>query len=71
MFVDVEIPITMPPSLHVAANAVLDAGTMAIVYVDTGNGAFEPRRVQTGWRLGRQVEIAGGLLPRRKNRRLR
>jgi len=61
MFVDVEIPITMPPSLHVPADAVLDEGTMAIVYVDAGNGAFEPRRVQTGWRLGRQVEIKGGL----------
>ena len=61
MFVDVEIPITMPPSLHVPADAVLDVGTMAIVYVDAGNGVFEPRRVQTGWRLGREVEITGGL----------
>ena len=63
MFVDVEIPITMPPSLHVPADAVLDEGTMAIVYVDAGNGAFEPRRVQTGWRLGRQVEIKEELEP--------
>ena len=27
MFVDVEIPITMPPSLHVPADAVIDSGT--------------------------------------------
>ena len=40
MFVDVEIPITMPPSLNVPADAVLDAGTRAIVYVDAGNGVF-------------------------------
>ena len=51
--------ITLPPSLHVPADAVIDSGTRTIVYVDTGNGAFEPRMVETGWRLGRQVEITG------------
>ena len=66
MFVDVEIPITMPPSLNVPADAVLDAGTRAIVYVDAGNGAFEPRRVETGWRLGGRVEITSGLTPGEK-----
>jgi len=63
MFVDVEIPIAMPPSVNVPADAVLDTGTRAIVYVDLGSGIFEPRRVKTGWRLGRQVEITGGLMP--------
>jgi Cu(I)/Ag(I) efflux system membrane fusion protein len=66
MFVDVEIPITLPPSVHVPADAVIDSGTKTIVYVDIGNGAFEPRRVQTGWRLGRRVEITGGLMPGEK-----
>jgi Cu(I)/Ag(I) efflux system membrane fusion protein len=66
MFVDVEIPITMPPSLNVPADAVIDSGTRTIVYVDIGNGTFEPRRVETGWRLGRQVEITGGLMPGEK-----
>jgi hypothetical protein len=63
MFVDVEIPITMPPSLSVPADAVLDTGKRAIVYVDRGNGVFEPRRVKTGWNLGGQVEITAGLAP--------
>lgn len=63
MFVDVEIPITLPASLHVPADAVIDSGSRTIVYVDAGNGTFEPRRVETGWRLGRQIEITGGLLP--------
>jgi membrane fusion protein, copper/silver efflux system len=66
MFVDVEIPITMPPSVNVPADAVLDSGKKAIVYVDAGNGNFEPRRVRTGWRLGGQVEITGGLAPGEK-----
>ena len=29
----------------------------------TGNSTFEPRRVETGWRLGRRIEITGGLMP--------
>ena len=66
MFVDVEIPITMPPSLHVPADAVIDSGTRKIVYIDTGNSTFEPRVVETGWRLGRRVEITKGLMPGEK-----
>ena len=66
MFVDVEIPLTMKPSLHVPADAVIDSGTRKIVYVDTGNSTFEPRPVETGWRLGRRVEITEGLMPGEK-----
>ncbi len=66
MFVDVEIPITMPPSISVPADAVLDTGKRTIVYVDKGNGVFEPRRVKTGWSLGGQVEITDGLTPGEK-----
>jgi membrane fusion protein, copper/silver efflux system len=66
MFVDVEIPITLPPSLHVPADAVIDSGIKKVVYVDTGNGVFEPRRVETGWRLGRRIEITSGLMPGEK-----
>lgn len=66
MFVDVEIPITMEPSLHVPADAVIDSGTRKIIYVETGNSTFEPRLVETGWRLGRQVEITKGLMPDEK-----
>jgi hypothetical protein len=62
MFVDVEIPITMPPSVSVPVDAVLETGKKAIVYVDKGNGIFEPRRVKTGWNLGGQVEITDGLM---------
>jgi RND family efflux transporter MFP subunit len=66
MFVDVEIPITMKPSLHVSADAVIDSGTRKIVYVDAGDTSFEPRLVETGWRLGRRIEITGGLMPGEK-----
>jgi len=66
MFVDVEIPIIMKPSLHVSADAVIDSGTRKIVYVAADNSTFEPRMVETGWRLGRQIEITGGLMPGEK-----
>lgn len=66
MFVDVEIPITMAPSVNVPSDAVLDTGTQTIVYVDKGNGVFEPRRVKTGWNLGGRVAITEGIMPGEK-----
>jgi len=61
MFVDVELPVTLPESLVVPTEAVLDAGIRKTVYVDRGNGFFEPRVVQTGAQLGNQVQILHGL----------
>jgi membrane fusion protein, copper/silver efflux system len=61
MFVDVELPVTLPPTISVPADAVLDSGLKKTVFVDLGNGYFEPREVETGWRIGNQVEIVKGL----------
>ncbi len=61
MFVDVELPIRSQTALTVHAEAVLDTGLHKTVYVDRGNGFFEPRRVETGWRSGDRVEIKKGL----------
>ena len=63
MFVDVEFPINMPPTVNVPVDAILDSGLKQTVFVDRGNGYFEPRRVKTGWRLGDRVEIVEGLEP--------
>ena len=63
MFVDVELPITMPPTLAVQSDAVLDTGLKKTVFVDKGNGFFEPRPVAVGRRLGNRVEITEGLVP--------
>jgi len=62
MFVDVEFPLNLPASLAVPAEAVLDTGLQKTVFVDLGNGYFEPRRVETGWRMDNQVEITKGLM---------
>ncbi len=55
-----------PPAMTVPADAVVDSGIKKTVYVDKGNGVFEPRKVETGWRDGDQVEIVKGLMPGEK-----
>jgi membrane fusion protein, copper/silver efflux system len=61
MFVDIELPIQVQPTLAVPSEAVLDTGLKKTVFVDHGNGIFEPRRVEIGSRLGDCVEITRGL----------
>ena len=63
MFVDVEFPINMPPTVNVPVDAIMDSGLKKTVFVDRDNGYFEPRRVKTGWRLGERAEIIEGLEP--------
>ena len=60
---DVEFPMNLPAAVTVPADAILDTGLKKTVFVDRGNGYFEPRRVSTGWRLGDRVEILEGLAP--------
>jgi len=61
MFVDVELLVKLPPGLSVPADAVLDSGLHKRVFVDRGNGYFEPREVETGWRSGGRLEVVKGL----------
>jgi Cu(I)/Ag(I) efflux system membrane fusion protein len=61
MFVDVEFPVDLPPALVVPADAIVDSGLRRTVFVDCGNGEFEPRLVETGRRFGDDVEVTKGL----------
>jgi len=63
MFVDVEFPIDLPATLVVPADAIVDSGLRKTVFVDCGNGHFEPRLVETGLRIGDDVEVTKGLEP--------
>jgi RND family efflux transporter MFP subunit len=63
MFVNVELPISLPRAVTVPVDALVDTGLKKIVFVERGNGYFEPRRVQTGWRFEDRVEILRGLAP--------
>ncbi len=62
MLVDVELQVDLPEAMTVPADAVVDSGTRRVVFVDRGNGYFEPRRVQTGWRYNDRVQILQGLM---------
>jgi RND family efflux transporter MFP subunit len=62
MFVDVEFPVDHPATLVVPADAIVDSGLRKTVFVDRGNGSFEPRLVETGWRAGDDVEVTKGLV---------
>ncbi len=61
MYADLEFAVHIPAGLVVPKEAVIDSGLRKTVYVDKGNGNFEPRTVQTGWRLGDRVQIVDGL----------
>jgi RND family efflux transporter MFP subunit len=61
MYADVDFRVNLPARLTVPAEAVLDAGERKTVFVDRGNGYFEPRQVQTGERVGDRIDILSGL----------
>ena len=61
MYADVEFRVNIPSTLTVAADAVLNAGERQTVFVDRGNGFFEPRQVKTGEREGDRIQILSGL----------
>jgi Cu(I)/Ag(I) efflux system membrane fusion protein len=61
MLVDVEVAVEMPEALTVPASAILDQGRRKSVFLDRGEGLFEPRIVTTGWRADDTVEILAGL----------
>ena len=61
MFVDVELPVSVPAGLTIPIDAVIDSGRQQRVFLEKTNGVFEPREVHLGWRLGDRVEVVGGL----------
>lgn len=63
MFVQVEFQFAVAPRLAVPADAVINTGLRKTVFVDRGNGNFEPRRVETGVRFGDRIQVLSGLSP--------
>ncbi len=61
MFVDVEFSAPQATQLTVPSGAVLDSGLKKTVFVDRGNGYFEPRQVETGPKIGDRTVILKGL----------
>jgi len=63
MWVDVELPVHIPPAVTVPVDAVVVTGDGARVYVERSDGIFEPRNVETGWQDGDRVQILRGVEP--------
>jgi Cu(I)/Ag(I) efflux system membrane fusion protein len=62
MYVDAEINTGSPdPVLSVPDSAILDTGTRQAVFVDKGDGRFEPRDVKLGRRGDGYVEVRDGV----------
>lgn len=61
MFTNVEVKINLSKRLAIPEDAVIDTGTRQIVYVDKGEGYFEPREVMLGLKADGMVEVLKGL----------
>lgn len=61
LFVNVELRRPLGRLLTVPVDAVLDSGRRQIVFVDRGNGMFEPREVRLGERTETALAILRGL----------
>jgi Cu(I)/Ag(I) efflux system membrane fusion protein len=61
MFTNVEISVDTGKRLTVPDSAIIDTGTEQMVYVDLGDGTFEPREIQLGLRANGYAEVLKGL----------
>jgi Cu(I)/Ag(I) efflux system membrane fusion protein len=62
MYVDAEIDTGSPqPVLAVPESAILDTGSRQAVFVEKGQGRFEPRDVKLGHRGGGYIEVREGV----------
>ncbi len=61
MFVDLEFSSKAPPGVSIPQEAILDSGLQKVVYVETSDGVFEPRRVTVGAAYGDYITVTSGL----------
>ena len=61
MFVNVDMPVSIPSGLSVPADAIVNTGLAKQVFVQTSPGHFEKREVEIGWRFDDRVQIVKGL----------
>lgn len=66
MFTNVEIKIDAGIKLVIPDDAIIDTGKRQVVYVDKGEGLFEPREIMTGVKADGFTEVLMGLKPGEK-----
>jgi Cu(I)/Ag(I) efflux system membrane fusion protein len=63
MYVDAEISVGEPNEVvAIPDSAVIDSGSRQVVFIDKGDGKFEPREVKLGARGGGYTEVREGLV---------
>jgi membrane fusion protein, copper/silver efflux system len=66
MFATMEIKADQGERLAIPDDAIIDTGTRKVVYVDKGEGLFEPREVITGLKADGLTELTMGVDPGEK-----
>ncbi len=61
MYANVEIKVEQGEQLIISETAVLNTGTRQLVFVDRGNGRFEPREIKPGRKMDRHYVVLDGL----------
>jgi len=61
MFVDVNLMIDYGEGIVIPESAIMDSGTRQVVFVDKGEGRFEPREVKAGVRSEGKTQVLSGL----------
>jgi RND family efflux transporter MFP subunit len=62
MFADVFLGIDLGQGLLLPESAVIDAGDREIVFLDLGEGRYEPRQVRIGAKLGDGYQVLSGVV---------
>jgi hypothetical protein len=61
MFVDVNLTIDYGEGIVIPDSAIIDSGIRKVVFVDKGEGRFEPREVKAGVRSEGKTQVLSGL----------
>lgn len=61
MFTNIEIKINIGNKLVIPENAVVNTGTQQIVYIDKGDGIFQPQEIKTGINSEGLIEVIKGI----------
>ncbi|MBI2844892.1 MAG: efflux RND transporter periplasmic adaptor subunit [Armatimonadetes bacterium] len=61
MFANIHLSIPLGQALTVPEEAIVDTGKRQVLFVDNGEGNFEPREVKVGQRVDGKMEILSGL----------
>lgn len=61
MTADIDFLVELNETLLIPRDAIMDTGVNKIVYVETNEGVFEPRRIETGFEGDGMVSVKSGL----------